>query len=99
MNRAVFIVFIFLVVSVGRTSAQQKLQFSSFKFKTSLPPATSSSIRLYTNAPLILYKPILLHVNYTLPKAAIFCRMEDALYKRLNFWVKFRMGSDDRYSN
>jgi len=99
MNRAVFIVFLLLVVSAGRTSAQQKLQFSSFKFEASLPPATSSSLRLYTNTPLILYKPILLHVNYTLPKAAIFCRMEDALYKHLNFWLKFRMGIDDRYSN
>ncbi|HSY77126.1 MAG TPA: hypothetical protein VK890_09740 [Bacteroidia bacterium] len=37
--------------------------------------------------------------NYTLPKGAIFCRMEDALYKRFNIWIKFRMGTDDRYSN
>lgn len=35
----------------------------------------------------------------TLPKGAVFCRMEDAIYNRLNFWVKFRMGTDDRYSN
>jgi hypothetical protein len=35
----------------------------------------------------------------TLPKGAIFCRMEDALHAHLNFWVKFRMGTDDRYSN
>jgi hypothetical protein len=33
------------------------------------------------------------------PKGAIFCRMEDAIYNRLNFWIKFRMGMDDRYSN
>lgn len=37
--------------------------------------------------------------KYTLPKGAIFCRLEDAIYNRLNFWVKFRMGTDDRYSN
>jgi hypothetical protein len=35
----------------------------------------------------------------TLPKGAIFCRLEDAIYNHLNFWVKFRMGTDDRYSN
>jgi hypothetical protein len=35
----------------------------------------------------------------TLPQEAIFCRMEDAIYNHLNFWVKFRMGTDDRYSN
>jgi hypothetical protein len=37
--------------------------------------------------------------KYTLPQGAIFCRMEDAIYNYLNFWVKFRMGTDDRYSN
>lgn len=37
--------------------------------------------------------------RYILPKGAIFCRMEDAIYNKLNFWVKFRMGTDDRYSN
>ncbi len=34
-----------------------------------------------------------------LPKGAIFCRMEDVIHAHLNFWVKFRMGTDDRYSN
>jgi hypothetical protein len=37
--------------------------------------------------------------HYVLPKGAIFCRMEDALYKHFNFWIKFRMGNDDRYSD
>ncbi|HTA28248.1 MAG TPA: hypothetical protein VK809_10690 [Bacteroidia bacterium] len=39
------------------------------------------------------------NLKCTLPKGAIFCRMEDAIYNHLNFWVKFRMGTDDRYSN
>ena len=30
---------------------------------------------------------------------AIFCKMEDALHRHLNIWVKFRMGAEDRYSN
>lgn len=38
-------------------------------------------------------------IKYTLPKAAIFCRMEEAVYKRYNFLFKIRMGSDDRYSD
>ncbi len=38
-------------------------------------------------------------IHYVLPKGAIFCRMEDALYKHFNFWIKFRMGNDDRYSD
>jgi hypothetical protein len=37
--------------------------------------------------------------KYTLPKGAIFCRMEDAIYNKLNFWVKIRMGTDEKYSN
>lgn len=43
--------------------------------------------------------PFNYNFKYTLPKGAIFCRMEDAIYNRLNFWVKFRMGTDERYSN
>jgi len=40
-----------------------------------------------------------LSFKYELPKGAIFCRMEDAIYNKLNFWVKFRMGTDEKYSN
>ncbi len=49
------------------------------------------------------YYPLVYSPTYslkcTLPKGAVFCRMEDAIYNRLNFWIKFRMGTDDRYSN
>jgi len=38
-------------------------------------------------------------IKYSLPKGAIFCRMEDALHQHFNFWFKVRMGCDDRYSN
>jgi len=38
-------------------------------------------------------------IKYILSKGAIFCRMEDALYKHFNVWIKVRMGTDDRYSN
>lgn len=40
-----------------------------------------------------------LNFKYELPRGAIFCRMEDAIYNKLNFWVKFRMGTDEKYSN
>jgi hypothetical protein len=43
--------------------------------------------------------PSAVNFKYTLPRGAIFCRMEEAIYNRLNFWVKFRMGTDERYSN
>jgi len=43
--------------------------------------------------------PAKLSFKYELPKGAIFCRMEDAIYNKLNFWVKFRMGTDEKYSN
>jgi len=39
------------------------------------------------------------NLKCVLAKGAIFCHMEDAIYSHLNFWVKFRMGTDDRYSN
>jgi len=38
-------------------------------------------------------------VTRIIPKGAIFCRLEDALHKRFNFWIKFRMGTDDKYSD
>jgi hypothetical protein len=38
-------------------------------------------------------------LKYSLPKGAIFCRMEDALHQRFNIWLKFRMGSEDKYSD
>ncbi|HXB12318.1 MAG TPA: hypothetical protein VNZ45_10050 [Bacteroidia bacterium] len=38
-------------------------------------------------------------IKYALPKGAIFCRMEDALHQRFNIWLKFRMGSEDKYSD
>jgi len=52
-------------------------------------------------APKSVYKSFSVANNFkcTLPKGAIFCRMEDAIFNHLNFWVKFRMGTDDRYSN
>lgn len=43
--------------------------------------------------------PLKFNFKYELPKGAIFCRMEDAIYSKLNFWVKLRMGTDERYSN
>lgn len=43
--------------------------------------------------------PLKFNFKYELPKGAIFCRMEDAIYNKLNFWVKLRMGTDERYSN
>jgi hypothetical protein len=56
----------------------------------------------YMNEPLsyssFQFSPIC-NFKYTLSKGAIFCRMEDAIYSKFNFWVKFRMGTDDRYSN
>ncbi len=50
-------------------------------------------------SPILQAGPFKLDCTNTLPKGAIFCRMEDAIYNKLNFWVKFRMGIDDRYSN
>jgi hypothetical protein len=56
---------------------------------------------IYADVP--VYSPVLsfpaCNFKCTLPQGAVFCRMEDAIYKHLNFWVKFRMGTDDRYSN
>jgi hypothetical protein len=39
------------------------------------------------------------HIQYSLPKGAIFCRMEDALHQHFNLWIKVRMGDNDYYSN
>ena len=37
------------------------------------------------------------NVKYEIPKGAVFCRMEEQLRSRLNFWVKLRAGSDEAY--
>jgi hypothetical protein len=61
-------------------------RYNSFLFADNTPEKLVTTMQTYG-------------FNYTLPKGAIFCRMEDALYKRFNIWIKFRMGTDDRYSN
>jgi hypothetical protein len=38
-------------------------------------------------------------IKYSCPKGGIFCQMESAIHQHLNFWIKFRMGTDDRYSD
>ena len=56
----------------------------------------------------VVYSPIIQHsvisnsypmLKYSCPKGGIFCQMESAIHQRLNFWIKFRMGTDDRYSD
>lgn len=92
--KRVFIVAMFLPLG---TFAQQ---IKPLQFNWNISTAQKA---VYT--PLVLYKPLLEKplmvepIRYILPKAAIFCRMEDAFYKRFNVLVKVRMGTDDRYSN
>jgi hypothetical protein len=38
-------------------------------------------------------------LKYSLPTGGFFCRIESAIHQRLNFWIKFRMGTDDKYSD
>lgn len=56
-----------------------------------------------SNAPLLFYSYTPTSQNKIDLKAApvrheaFFCLMEDKLYKKLNFWIKFRAGSDEIY--
>jgi hypothetical protein len=74
--------------------SHDKVQLLSFE----RPLVTGKSIIYTGDSSPCFYIPAC-SFKCTLPKGAIFCRMEDAIYNRLNFWVKFRMGTEDRYSN
>ncbi|MGZ3884259.1 MAG: hypothetical protein ACXVPQ_07895 [Bacteroidia bacterium] len=35
--------------------------------------------------------------KYELPKGAVFCRMEEKIWHKLNVWIKLRAGNDEMY--
>ena len=98
MKRAFILVILFWFAAIT-CMAQDKTTTTlfapiTFTYHTSL----KSTGILFTQPTLV--KPLANYsFNYTLPKGAIFCRMEDALHSHFNIWIKFRMGDDDRYSN
>ena len=102
MNNKLKYLFVALFAASITCSAQQA---KTLKFKWSLQGAqknnfaifynTSTSKSWYSGKKVIPVNDI----TYTLPKGAIFCRMEDVLYKHFNIWIKLRMGVDDKYSN
>jgi len=105
--RSFGVTIIFLFTLLLQCKAQQVKAFT-FQWKVnaagkedrSLFQNTSSVIMLpgETTQQVSFFLP-LQPIKYTLPKGAIFCRMEDALYKHFNVLIKVRMGTDDRYSN
>jgi hypothetical protein len=76
--------------------AQQAVKPLQFNWKVTNIQRTIVSNPLLVRVP---SRPVLQPIKYTLPKAAIFCRMEDAVYKHAGFIFKIRMGCDDAYSN
>jgi hypothetical protein len=99
MNRILFILFVLSTISyegLGQILKPCTIEYTIYNRNINHPNILLISKRLAGNCPRLAST---LNIKYSLPKGAIFCRMEDALYNRLNFWVKIRMGDDDRYSN
>jgi len=60
-----------------------------FSFKSSLP-----SINTSLSSPVVL-APIL--YDASLPRGAVFCRMENKVFERYNFWFKIHAGGEVLY--
>ena len=101
------LVVFFMVTSVYMGNAQTlkpvPIDYPHGKICQRIVEQPMSIERSIIYADVLVYSPILFspacNFKCTLPQGAVFCRMEDAIYNHLNFWVKFRMGTDDRYSN
>ena len=78
-------------------SEAQQLKMVPLNFSSEYSQTTKSSVFSLRGCSQVELKNI--NIERNIPKGAIFCRMEDAIYKKLNFWFKFRMGTDDKYSN
>jgi hypothetical protein len=80
-------------------NAQQKLkQKDIFAKQSNNRGSKVVSFPLYPNQILAITNPLPV-IRYCMPKGGIFCQMESAIHQRLNFWIKFRMGTDDKYSD
>ena len=106
MKRLLLYVVLLLVLHI--TSTAQQAKAFSFQWKVNTERQNASPFQLDNSppfflvgnvAPVSLLSSPLQPIKYTLSKGAIFCRMEDALYKHFNVLIKVRMGTDDRYSN
>ena len=105
--RSIGVTIIFLFALLLQCKAQQA---KAFTFQWKVNAADKESVFFFQNDKSVTMLPgettqrvsffsPLQPIKYTLPKGAIFCRMEDALYKHFNVLIKVRMGTDDRYSN
>jgi hypothetical protein len=104
MNKKVFFISVCIVffVFTGKAQILKPVPISYWSENGKKQQFINTQIFTLESASTVSkYKGIIISNNFkcTLPKGAIFCRMEDAIHNHLNFWVKFRMGSDDKYSN
>jgi len=76
--------------STGVKQQRNVVAFPSNRYVKDLSVMNSTQALSYKAIP---------EIKYTLPKGAIFCRMEDALHQRFNIWLKVRMGTEDKYSD
>jgi hypothetical protein len=95
-----FVVFIFSCKGQKESFFNNELKIQPFSLPETSNQSRIFTYTLFTSLPNYSFNSSTInHLNYSLPKGAIFCRMEDALHKHFNLWIKFRMGDDDRYSN
>jgi len=99
MKRALLGGFLFLLLTIQQCTAQESKLFTKPLF--SHTTYSTNTVGIFNTYSFATSSPNVssYRLNYELPKAAVFCRLEDALYKYFNFWIKFRMGNDDKYSN
>ena len=107
MNR--LLIYSFLIVCIlGNVCRAQQANVLHFQWSTGIKQQTNElafpannyikDLPVLNNTQIVSYKAIP-EIKYTLPKGAIFCRMEDALHQRFNIWLKVRMGTEDKYSD
>ncbi len=90
--------FLLLILFSPLLGVAQQTPNKALQFKWSVNTKQKTEPALFNQT---CYQPSfrVQQIKYALPKAAIFCRMEDAVYRHFNFLFKIRMGSEDYYSN
>jgi hypothetical protein len=87
MKGPVLFLFFALLICSGTLSGQDKRAF----LMSSAPLPENRSVLRNNASKNPLFSP------YKLPQGAIFCRMEEHLWRKYNVWFKLRAGNDEMY--
>ena len=99
-NKSIVFLLSLLCMAIAVCNAQEKLkQEDIFAKQSKNKSAVELCLPIVGHQHFTIVSNPMPIIKYCLPKGGIFCQMESAIHQRLNFWIKFRMGTDDRCSD